>query len=660
MPVRVYLAPSQTPFIYARLLSGAATPPRPAELVVARGGMEHRDTGAGADADAFYDALEGGEADVFPHQQRHHPALSPPPLPPRPAIAIEADSPARQSPSPPSPPSSPASSDLSVHHPKDADEEADAIHLSRYRASVGNTHPLAGLEEQGVEQQSGGLLPAGYVFLSDSVSEAAGSESLASSSFDGLSAAALSIGEGGGGSSSGGREAAAMAAQKIKVRCKKKIKGEFSHLWLIQELGSSPAAPEGISRRDSAGSAKSARRPASPLGGGSSAALYAVAFSPDGNYLAAAGDEGVVRIWKLLVEDIMGLMITESGGGGGSSSSPPESSPSLPPRYVPPRQAAIFQREPCQVLHGHEEAILDLCWSKNNFLLSASMDKSVRLWHFSRSECLGVFHHPDFVTSVAFNPRDDRLFITGSLDCRLRLWSIAERSVKAWNELPALNYITAVAFSNTGRRIYAGTSTGVCLIFDTEGLIYTSQIHVHSRTGKNRIGKKITGIDTMPGLSGNEKILISSNDSRVRLYTLQDKTVVSKYIGLLNQTSQIRASFSDDGEYIIAGSEDHRVFIWNAENRYRQARSLFSRTPSHHVKSCEYFQAHSKAVTAVVFAPSAVRNRLQSVGLRPVLGGGGESAEGQIIAAVDLNGRVRIYENNSLLEDWLAPAAPQQ
>ncbi|KAJ2845693.1 WD repeat-containing protein 44, partial [Coemansia erecta] len=84
----------------------------------------------------------------------------------------------------------------------------------------------------------------------------------------------------------------------------------------------------------------------------------------------------------------------------------------------------LLEPVPFRSYVGHAADVLSLSWSKNGFLLSASMDRTVRLWHPHRPECLCTFRHRDIVTSVAFSPRDDRLFISGSLDCRLRLWDI--------------------------------------------------------------------------------------------------------------------------------------------------------------------------------------------------------------------------------------------
>ncbi len=78
-------------------------------------------------------------------------------------------------------------------------------------------------------------------------------------------------------------------------------------------------------------------------------------------------------------------------------------------------QGPLFAKPFC-VLKGHQAPVLDVAWSKSLFLLSSSMDKTVRLWHLSRSECLCFFRHVDFVSAIAFHPRDDRYFVSASLD----------------------------------------------------------------------------------------------------------------------------------------------------------------------------------------------------------------------------------------------------
>ena len=48
----------------------------------------------------------------------------------------------------------------------------------------------------------------------------------------------------------------------------------------------------------------------------------------------------------------------------------------------------------------------------------------------------------------------------------------------------------------------------------------------------------------------------------MRLYNLKDHSLTCKYKGCINTSSQIKAAFSRDGQYIISGSEDNFVYIW--------------------------------------------------------------------------------------------------
>lgn len=234
------------------------------------------------------------------------------------------------------------------------------------------------------------------------------------------------------------------------------------------------------------------------------------------------------------------------------------------------------------------------------------MDKTVRLWHVSRAECLCCFKHSDFVTSIQFHPRDDRFFLAGSLDSKLRLWSIPDKSVAYWSQTPDL--ITAVAFAPDGKTAIAGCLNGLCLFYETEGLKYQTQIHVRSAHGKNAKGSKVTGIqainDPPEDPNGEVKLLITSNDSRVRVYNIRDKGLELKLKGNENSCSQIHASFSDDAQYIICGSEDRKVYIWSTGQPEieRDKRPL------------EVFEAHSAIVTTTIMAPTKTRQLLSASG----------------------------------------------
>ncbi|KAF7237447.1 WD repeat-containing protein 44 [Varanus komodoensis] len=302
-------------------------------------------------------------------------------------------------------------------------------------------------------------------------------------------------------------------------------------------------------------------------------AVWTMKFSHCGRLLASAGQDNMVRIWVLKnAFDYFNNMRLKYNTDGRVSPSPSQeslnSSKSDNDAGVcsgadedPDDRSTPFRQRPFCKYKGHTADLLDLSWSKNYFLLSSSMDKTVRLWHISRRECLCCFQHIDFVTAIAFHPRDDRYFLSGSLDGKLRLWNIPDKKVALWNEVDGqTKLITAANFCQNGKYAVIGTYDGRCIFYDTEHLKYHTQIHVRSTRGRNRVGRKITGIEPLPG---ENKILVTSNDSRIRLYDLRDLSLSMKYKGYVNSSSQIKASFSHDFTYIVSGSEDKYVYIWS-------------------------------------------------------------------------------------------------
>nr|XP_030703538.1 WD repeat-containing protein 44 isoform X3 [Globicephala melas] len=248
------------------------------------------------------------------------------------------------------------------------------------------------------------------------------------------------------------------------------------------------------------------------LSGEHMGAVWTMKFSHCGRLLASAGQDNVVRIWALKnAFDYFNNMRMKYNTEGRVSPSPSQeslnSSKSDTDTGVcsgadedPDDKNAPFRQRPFCKYKGHTADLLDLSWSKNYFLLSSSMDKTVRLWHISRRECLCCFQHIDFVTAIAFHPRDDRYFLSGSLDGKLRLWNIPDKKVALWNEVDGqTKLITAANFCQNGKYAVIGTYDGRCIFYDTEHLKYHTQIHVRSTRGRNKVGRKITGIEPLPG-----------------------------------------------------------------------------------------------------------------------------------------------------------------
>ncbi|KAF2011526.1 WD40 repeat-like protein [Aaosphaeria arxii CBS 175.79] len=371
----------------------------------------------------------------------------------------------------------------------------------------------------------------------------------------------------------------------IKVRSKFKKQKEFDRLFLAQELraGADKKAPPEAGANPAPQSGAAAK----------SNPIWAVEFSKDGKYLAAGGQDRIVRVWAVIAtaEERRAHENDESGG----STSDASTHLSTP----------VFQQKTFREYQGHAGAILDLSWSKNNFLLSSSMDKTVRLWHTSRNENLCTFKHADFVPSVQFHPRDDRFFLAGSLDTKLRLWSIPDKSVAFWTQCNDM--VTSVAFTPDGKTCIAGTLGGICMFYDTEGLKFQAQMHVKSTRGQNAKGSKITGIQALhwpPGKEkGEVKLLISSNDSRLRLYNLRDKALEMKFRGHENNCSQIKARVADDTGHIICGSEDRKAYIWSTSLPEGEKKNQ---------RPVEMFEAHNSITTCATMAPLKTRQLLSA------------------------------------------------
>ncbi|KAK1283832.1 hypothetical protein QJS10_CPB21g00570 [Acorus calamus] len=338
--------------------------------------------------------------------------------------------------------------------------------------------------------------------------------------------------------------------------------------------------------------------------------IWAVRFSLDGRYLASAGEDRVIHVWQVSEAERKGelLVLGEEGNLNLCSESPEplvgldggylerrkrgkgsnhRKSVSLDQIAVPEHVFSLSEKPVCS-FRGHLDDVLDLSWSKSLQLLSSSMDKTVRLWNMSSSTCLKIFSHSDYVTSIQFNPVDDRYFISGSLDAKVRIWSIPDRKVVDWNDLHEM--VTAACYTPDGQEALVGSHKGTCRLYSTADnkLQEKRLIDLENKKKKSHL-KKITGFQFAPGSS--TEVLVTSADSRIRVIDGVD--LVHKFKGFRNTSSQISASLTANGKYVICASEDSHVYVWRYDRDSRPNRSRDTVTVT---QSYEHFHCQNVSV----------------------------------------------------------------
>ncbi|KAG1369748.1 WD repeat-containing protein 44-like [Cocos nucifera] len=229
--------------------------------------------------------------------------------------------------------------------------------------------------------------------------------------------------------------------------------------------------------------------------------IGAMKFCPSGCYLASGG------------EDFKDMKLHFSKKCSNSAS------------VIIPKKVFKIEEAPLQEFYGHTGDILDLSWSKSDCLLTSSKDKTVRMWKVGCNGCLKVFRHNDYVTCVQFNPIDNKYFISGSIDGKVRIWGVPENRVVDWVDLRDI--VTAICYRPDGKGFVVGCITGNCRFYNYSGqnMQLDSQLCIQGK--KKSAGKRITSLQFSP--KDSQRVMVTAGDAKVRIVDGFD--VIHKFKG---------------------------------------------------------------------------------------------------------------------------------
>ncbi|KID92201.1 P-loop NTPase [Metarhizium guizhouense ARSEF 977] len=200
-----------------------------------------------------------------------------------------------------------------------------------------------------------------------------------------------------------------------------------------------------------------------------------------------------------------------------------------------------------QILEGHTNSVKTAKFAPVSArMVSASADRTVRIWDTNTGECLQVIHNPVGVSSAMFS-HDERLVVAACYDGIIRLWDVdTEECVQ---ELRGHSgKVSSAVFSSDSKLVVSASFDKTARIWDSLTGKCTMELRGHDQE-----------VSSVSISRDSTRVLTSSFDSSVRIWS----TVDGKQIGKLetNYCSYVCA-ISNDGSMAGAGLGGGCVELW--------------------------------------------------------------------------------------------------
>lgn len=220
-------------------------------------------------------------------------------------------------------------------------------------------------------------------------------------------------------------------------------------------------------------------------------------------------------------------------------------------------------------LFGHSRAITQLLFSHNDeFLVTASVDKSVRFWSLETGDILKVFADSAFCVAMAFLPFNPSLLVVSNANAVLRV--VDTRDGKVLQRLRPESEIRCVTFDEAGLNCITGSRNGVVHVLDIkdDGKL---QFRLKTKVSKAAL-TCLTYVPARGGPGARPSLIVNACDSTISIVNCIHGQPNGALMGLVvlhrlkvaHSLLPLRSCYSSSGGgWIISASEDRLVYVYS-------------------------------------------------------------------------------------------------
>ncbi|KAK9762297.1 cross-pathway control WD-repeat protein cpc2 [Basidiobolus ranarum] len=208
---------------------------------------------------------------------------------------------------------------------------------------------------------------------------------------------------------------------------------------------------------------------------------------------------------------------------------------------------------------GHDKDVTTVAFSADNRqIVSGSRDKSIKLWN-TLGECkynLTENGHSEWVSCVRFSPNPaNPVIVSAGWDKLVKVWDLSKCKIRT-NHIGHTGYVNTITISPDGSLCASGGKDGVVMLWDLN-----DGKHLYSLEAGDEINALI--------FSPNRYWLCAATSSGIKIWDLESKSIVDElrpeFVGVGRKSADpqcVSLAWSADGNTLFSGYTDNLIRVW--------------------------------------------------------------------------------------------------